>query len=326
MQERVMGTEKQPKQFDAILVAGEGEDSHRVYRRHKAFLKIKGKYIIQRVLEAIRQVPVIGDIYVAGPVPKLSAVFQEIGLDTRTPKAIHLVEQRANLFENAWHAFIASLPARGGGDSTVDLHAHRDKAVLIVPCDAPLITPDEVAHFIAHSELENYDYVIGLTPEQAMTHFYPQDGRPGIKMAYLHMKEKNYRINNLHMVKPLRVIQRKHINTMYAYRYQKNIINAILLAIYLMGREQPKSLQYFSCLQLAMACTRLNLPKLAVFFSRWAPKEELEKAVSGLMNTRFRGLEVPYPGAALDIDNDRDFRTMEVMFDRWKAYLAKPVQ
>lgn len=316
-----MGAVDKIRQFDAILVAGEGEDSHSVLRQHKAFLKIKGKFVIQYVIESLQQVPAIRDIYVAGPKVKLREAFKEAGLNLSSPKKIHLVQQKSNLFENAWHAFLSSLPGYDD-DPVPDLFEHKEKAVLMVPCDAPLITSREVIHFIHHCDLDHYDFLVGLTPEERMNHFYPKKGQPGMKMAYLHMKEKNYRINNLHMVRPMKVIQRRHINTLYAFRYQKNIINAILLGIYLMGKEQPKSLQFFSGLQLAMISNRLGFPELTRFFRSWTPKKALEKAISGLMNTRFCGLEVPFPGAALDIDNDRDFRTMGLMFDQWREYLA----
>jgi molybdopterin-guanine dinucleotide biosynthesis protein A len=317
-----MGAADTSIQYDAILVAGEGEDSHRVLRQHKALLKIKGKFVIQHVIETLQQVAAIGDIYVAGPVPKLIAAFQEAGLNLSSPKKIHLVPQKSNLFENTWHAFLSSLP--GYDEVPVpDLFEHREKAVLVVPCDAPLITPREVVHFIEHCDLEHFDHIVGLTPEHRMTHFYPKVGQPGIKMAYMHMKEQNYRSNNLHMVRPMKVIQRRHINTLYAFRYQKNIINAILLIIYLMSKEQPKSIQFLSGLQLALFSNRLGFPKLTKFFSRWTPKGELETAISGLMRTRFCGLEVPFPGAALDIDNDKDFRTMSLMFDQWRDFLAE---
>ncbi len=316
-----MRTTDKSIQYDAILMAGEGEDSHRVCGQHKALLKIKGKYVIQHVIETLQQVSAIGSIYVAGPVPKLTAAFQSAGINLGTPKKIHLVQQKSNLFENGWHAFLNSIPGYAE-DPIMDLSAYREKAVLIVPCDAPLITPREIEYFTGHCDLDRYDYFLGLTPEQAMAPFYPQGGKPGMKMAYLHMQEKNYRINNLHMVRPIKVFQRRHVNTMYAFRYQKNIINAVLLAIYLMTKEQPRSLQFLSGLQLAMLCRRLHFPKLTKFFSRWTPKKDLERAISGLMDTRFCGLEVPYPGAALDIDNDRDYHTMGIMYDQWHKYIA----
>jgi GTP:adenosylcobinamide-phosphate guanylyltransferase len=322
-QEFGVGKSENATRYDAILVAGEGTGSHLVCNQHKALLKIKGKFVIQLVIEALQQVPQINRIFVAGPSNKITSAFNTAGINTSSPKKIRVVRQMPNLVENAWHAFLESLPTCHCEGPERNLTPYKDRAVLIVPCDAPLITPREITHFIDHCDLERYDYIVGLTPESSMTHFYPRDGVPGIKMAYLHMRRMNYRINNLHMVRPVKVLKREHINTMYTYRYQKNIVNAVLIGIYLMGKKQPKSLQYFAGLQLAMICSRIRLEKLANFFSAWTPKEELENAISDLMNTRFKGLETPYPGAALDIDNDRDFRTISIMFDPWREYLAR---
>ena len=54
------------KKFDAILLAGEGESSFKVYNRHKAFLKINEKCIISYVLEALQQADSIEAIYIVG--------------------------------------------------------------------------------------------------------------------------------------------------------------------------------------------------------------------------------------------------------------------
>ena len=59
------------EKYDAILLAGEGESSYKVYHQHKAFLEINGKCIISYVLEALQQVESIKDIYVVGAKNKL---------------------------------------------------------------------------------------------------------------------------------------------------------------------------------------------------------------------------------------------------------------
>jgi hypothetical protein len=35
------------------------------------------------------------------------------------------------------------------------------------------------------------------------------------------------------------------------------------------------------------------------------------------------GLEVPYPGAALDIDRDSDYEAIKTRFDEWRADLIQ---
>ena len=41
------------------------------------------------------------------------------------------------------------------------------------------------------------------------------------------------------------------------------------------------------------------------------------------MKTRFKTLEVPFPGAALDIDNSKDYDAMKIRFDEWWKYLQE---
>ncbi len=37
-------------------------------------------------------------------------------------------------------------------------------------------------------------------------------------------------------------------------------------------------------------------------------------------------LESPFPGAALDIDNGRDYEAMKTRFKEWREYLSHPEQ
>ena len=85
------------KKYDAILLAGEGESSYKVYHQHKAFLKIKGKCIINYVIEALQQVESIREIYIVGSKNKLKQTLDDAAVDFHYPKTIHLVEQQTNL-------------------------------------------------------------------------------------------------------------------------------------------------------------------------------------------------------------------------------------
>jgi len=307
--------------YDTILVAGENEDSHKVCNQYKALLKLNDRYCIQYVVEALQNSSVIGDIYVVGPKKKLMSAFKKAGIDFNQPKKIHILQQKSNLIENIWYAFLKSLsPMHGRSDA--EIAALINKAVLVVPCDSPLITTHEVEHFISHCDLNRHDYILGLTPEKNMEYFYPKGSRPGMKMAYLHMKEKNYRINNLHMVRPAMVEHRVHINKMYEYRYQKQILNMILLVIYLLRFQKLKNFKLILGLQFSLLSAKLDLPWSTSLFKRWVPRKELEKVISQLLNTRFASQEIQLPGAALDIDNDESYETLTNRFEHWRSYLA----
>ena len=308
------------QRYDAILVAGESKYSYKVRNQYKALLKIDGRYCIQYVLDALQHVSSIDNIYVIGPQKKLVAAFQKAKIDLNHPKRIKILEQKSNLLENVWHGYLASLPITDT-DQTDEIEIFADKAVLVVPCDSPLITAQEVTYFIKQCRLEDYDYILGLTPEKEMEYFYPGKHGPGIKMAYLHMKERNYRINNLHMVRPARVRHRIHINKMYEYRYQKRLINMLLLALYLLRIQPIKNFGLIFGMQFSLISAKLDLPWLTAIFKRWVPRQELETTISQILKTRFASLEVPYPGAALDIDNDQAYEILQYQFNHWRSYL-----
>lgn len=136
-----MSSSNHTKKYDVILVAGEGKSSYKVYHQNKAFLTLQGKCVILYVVEALQQVQSIRDIYIVGLKEKLDQVLHSGRIDRKYPKRIHVVEQKANLYENVWQTFLQSQQVE---PEDVDKTPHRDKAVLIVPCDAPLITPQEV--------------------------------------------------------------------------------------------------------------------------------------------------------------------------------------
>ena len=305
------------KKYDAILVAGEGMHSYKVYHQHKAFLRVNGRSMVSYVIQALQQVDSVRDIYVVGPKNQLSHYLKEDRINLQAPKKITLLEQRENLFENVWHTFLHTLPESIDA-AQLDTSPYVDRAVLVVPCDAPLITPHEIEYFIQNCDMENHDHVLGLTPEQALRPFYPGPGRPGIKMAYLHLKENKYRINNLHLVKPAQMKNRHYIQQMYRYRYQRNLINVGRFALKLIGKDKIHRFGYYFGLLLGLMFSRLKLDLLVDFFRSWVPKKGLEECISNIMQTRFAGLEVPFPGAALDVDNAKDYETLKLRFQDWR--------
>ena len=316
-----MGSMNNQKTYDAILLAGEGKSSYKVHHQNKAFLTINGACLIHYIVETLQKVESIQDIYVVGPKEKLQQAFLSGRIDLTSPKRIHIVEQKTNLYENIWHTFLQSLKNENGARPNTD--THRDRAVLIVPCDAPLMTSQEVEYFISHADMEKYDHVLGLVSREKLQHFYPQKKTLGIKMAYIHFKEASFRINNLHMVKPLCIENREYIQKMYQYRYQRNFKNLILFSLSLFGKDKLRHYKCYIGLQLCLFFANLGLDSLVDYFRNLNPRKELEKTISTIMKTRFKTLEVPYPGAALDIDNAKDYDAMKIQFYEWWKYLQE---
>ncbi len=308
------------KQYDALLVAGEGKDSYKVNHRHKAFLPIQGKCVISYVIEALQKAQSVRSITIIGPKKEILEHMETDGINSDRPKPIQVLEQKRNLYENVWHGFLSTLPEEWP-EQELENSPYRDKAVLVVPCDSPLITPHEIDYFVQSSDLENYDQVLGMTPEEGLRAFYPEPGKPGIQMAYLHLKEQRYRINNLHLVKPIRIGNRHHIQQMYHYRYQRNFKNVILFGWEIIGKDKKGRYRFYIGLLLGLFFSWLNIQFLVRFFRSWVPKRGLEDCISNIMDTRFMGLESPFPGAALDIDNARDYEAIKLRFKEWQDTL-----
>ena len=304
------------KKYDVVLVAGEEKSSYKVYHQNKAFLTLQGKCVILYAIQALQQVKSIGDIYIVGLKDKLDQVLYSSRIDREFPKRIHVVEQKANLYENVWQTFLQSQQVEINNTDP-----HRDKAILIVPCDAPLLTPHEVEYFISNADMNRYDHVLGLVSREKLRPFYPQEGKPGIKMAYLHINEDSFRINNLHLVKPLRIENREYIQKMYQYRYQRNFKNLVLFSLSVFGKDKAKHYKNYIGLKLCLFFGGLGLEFMVNYFRKLNPKIELEETISTIMKSRFSALEVPFPGAALDIDNAKDYEAMKTRFDEWQKYL-----
>ena len=310
------------QQYDALLVAGEGKDSYKVHHQHKAFLQIKGKCVISYVIEALQGAKSVRSITITGPRDAILKHLDADGIDRNSPKPIHILEQKQNLYENVWHSFLHTLPEEVP-EKELENSPYRDRTVLVVPCDSPLITSHEIDYFILNSDLEKYDLITGLTPEKSLMPFYPEPGKPGVQMAYLHLKEHRYRINNLHLVKPIRIGNRHYVQNMYQYRYQRNFKNVVLFGWEIIGKDKKSRYRYYIGLLLGLFFSWMNVKPLVRFFRSWVPKQGLEECISNIMNTRFIGLESPLPGAALDIDNAQDYEAIKLRLHDWQAYMHR---
>lgn len=310
------------QQYDALLVAGEGKDSYKVFHQHKAFLPIEGKCVITHVIEALQGAESVRSITITGPRDALLKHLEADGINRMSPKPIKVLEQKRNLYENVWYSFLHTLPEEVPEDE-LENSPYRDRAVLVVPCDSPLITSHEIDYFIQNCDVANNDFLLGLTPEESLRPFYPEPGKPGVQMAYLHLKERRYRISNLHLVKPIRIRNRHYIQQMYQYRYQRNFKNVVLFGREIIGKDKKSRYRYYVGLLLGLFFSWMNFKPLVRFFRSWVPKQGLEECISNIMDTRFVGLESPLPGAALDIDNADDYEAIKLRFNDWKAYLHR---
>jgi GTP:adenosylcobinamide-phosphate guanylyltransferase len=302
----------------AILLAGDRRASRAVRGTSKAYLPLAGKPMLVHVLEALLRTPEVDEVFVVGDPVRLEKALADHGcvaLAAASGRAVHLVPQRATLFENVWSAFLRALPP---GDPDPE------HAVLVVPSDVPLIDPGEISDFLAQATKLDADYVIGLSPEGALEPFLPRGDQPGVEMAYFNLREGRLRQNNLHFVRPLKVHNRHYVQDMYEHRYQREW-GAMLGLLWRLLRSELRNLWviwFYALMHVAGLLHRRGRDRLADAVRGWVSLHTVERGVSDLLRARTRCAITHRGGAALDIDNATDLAAAERMFERWKALQA----
>jgi hypothetical protein len=235
---------------------------------------------------------------------------------------IIVVEQKQNVLENGKAGFVAFL---GMEYTPARFHSLRgseytDTPVLALSCDIPIVTPWEIDELISKSDMDKYDYCIGLTKDDVMEAYYPKDETPGLRMAYFHLKEGRCRHNNLHLVKPLKIHRMVFVEQMYLARFQRKFSSKfrLLLVFLFVGRWMFSATWFFITLQTAR--NLYNRGKDKRLYQRLCNINKLDslaRCVGGIMDMKMNGVFTSYGGAALDIDTADDLVVVEEMRDRW---------
>jgi CTP:molybdopterin cytidylyltransferase MocA len=303
--------------YAVIVTAGDRGRARLVCGVNKALLPLDGAPVFTHVLAALEACPRVGGLYLVGPKEALEEGLSRPGIPFQGRRPVRVFEQRENLYENVWSTFVGILEERGVSPET----ASPDTAVLVVPSDIPLVIPEEIEEFISACRMDQFDYVVGLTSERVLSRYYPQKHRKGIRLMYFHVREGSFRQNNLHMVKPLRIVNRGYIQKMYDYRLQREWGNIIRLLWEIFRTEEGTLVMAgrYLLLHLSALLFRIRGAGLHRIPARFLPKKSLEESISNLLKTRFGTVETRYGGAALDIDTHEHYSVIQENFAAWKA-------
>jgi GTP:adenosylcobinamide-phosphate guanylyltransferase len=309
--------------MDAFVLAGDRGTIHPILGANKALLRLEGYPLFIHVLKALDEVPEINRVYIIGPQKKMMEEIERALPYTLFLKKIEVLEQRNSLIENILGAYSRSLPGYQDGVD-IDQLSHGDPPALFLPADVPLITSAEIREFISKSDMGRYDYCLGVTSEEVLTPFYPKGDQPGIKMAYVYLRNQAFRLNNLHLARPLRVGAGRGIQNMYDHRYQKYLGNRIRIMLEILKR--PGWLDVLTSYLLAQGAVffaQSNWPRLAAVFRRPFTLPKVEREIGRFLETRFKVVETTIGSAALDIDDEESYRTLSMRFREWRGYFAQ---
>lgn len=312
------------EKIDAVVLAGDKIASKNILGKNKLFLEIDGIPLLFFVLRALEGVERIGKICLAGPEKPIRELLRKYSGYLRNNKELAVIEQKENMYKNFWSAFTHTIDGYHEGLETRDPGV-REKLVLVAPCDLPFITPEEIDEFLNGCAVDELDYCLGMTEERFLEKFYPDGRKPGIKMAYLYLREGNFRLNNLHLVRPFRVYNREYIERIYECRYQKNIKNIIkvMFDFFSFQGVGTRAIILYALLEFSVLFRYIGLSSLAGATKNMVSQSEIRKFVSKLLKTRIDIVQTTIGGTAVDVDNDTDFETVQTRFHEWIEILKK---
>jgi GTP:adenosylcobinamide-phosphate guanylyltransferase len=313
--------------FPAVVTAGDRGAAKPVYGESKAYLELGGRPLVGHVLATLERVPEVSEIWIVADAERLRGVLGALRRELRKP--VHVVEQRNNLYENAWEAYRRLLP--GADEAGRDPEpADLDTRVLYLSADLPFATPQEVSAFVRQASALDCSYALGLVTEASMADFLPAvPGEPGIRMATFNLREGRFRQSNLHLVKPARILNRHYIEDMYRHRFQRELGSILALAWRLLTRERGglRLLYYFLLMHCAGIADRRGHARFADSLRRLVPITRIEALCSDLLRGSFRFVVTQAGGCALDIDNEHDYDVAKLRFEEWtKAQAARAEQ
>lgn len=208
----------------------------------------------------------------------------------------------------------------GAEEAQKDNPDFNSRVILALAGDSPLVTPGEIDDFIAGADMGKYDYVVGLTPSASLARFRPSGGNPGIHMSSFHLREGLFRISNLHLARPFAFKNRDVVLKMYDLRYQRKFSNVLRFARSLLATPGWRShIWLYLAMQVCLTLSRMGLAGVADILRRLIPADKAIYAISQITGARANIVITTHGGAALDIDNESDYRAMTQMFGQWRS-------
>ena len=313
-----------PKSFDVIIAAGNRRASREVLGTNKIMLPVAGAPVITHVLSAVERAACVDRIFVVGDVRQLEPALQSPHSPFQGTRPVRLIEQYNTFYENVWEGFLHTLPDY---DPKVGWQVYADgpevdKAALFMSGDIPLATPQEIDAFVAACDLDRFDYFLGVTSKAKLQAYYPRQRRPGMTMAYFTLRGLEFRQNNLHLVRPLRLGNRFYIEKMYEYRYQKEWHNIARLCWELLGKQRSswRFVAAFLRLHAARVLARYGLAEYRLSRPVFLDLPVVCSLLSQLLDTRFTVVNTHHGGCTLDIDNAEQYAAICANFTAWLSY------
>jgi len=308
-----------PFALDAVVLAGTHQNPKRLITgRNKAFLKVGGQVLLHYVVKALMEAKNIDQIFVVGPADEL--LEQLAGL----PSRVRVIAQRGKMLTNCW----------AGIEASEDHHRYdpemlvRDRPILIISCDLPLVTAPSIDDFISRCAREDnkseepYALFTGVVDEPSVRPFHPGAGKQGIKRPFVELECGRLRLANIYVGRPRKLSHQEILQTGFSYRKAKDWRNVVALTFNFFKSQGGWQAAWMS---MRVQFT-LKLSKRKGRLYRWLKKgntrQRVEKSISEVLGGAIKIVITPYGGLSLDVDDQEDFRILDACYKDWAAITA----
>jgi GTP:adenosylcobinamide-phosphate guanylyltransferase len=241
---------------NVIVLAGENKDYNST---NKAFYKIHDKYMIEYVIETLKNTKYIDKIAVIGPKEKLETVIGSM---------VDYIEEGTDSIVSNIFLGLEFFPNK--------------KEMLLVTSDIPMITVEAIEDFIDRSRLQNVDLCYSIVEKKVNDEKYP-----GVKRTYARLWDGQFTGGNVFYFNPeIKDKCRSFVDNMLKYRKNPAKMARILGFIFLirlaLGILTIKAIQKKCEKLLGIKCAAVisPYPEISNDVDRISDLELIEKYIS----------------------------------------------
>jgi GTP:adenosylcobinamide-phosphate guanylyltransferase len=309
-----------PFLLDAIVLAGTHQNPKRLIAgRNKAFLKVGGQVLLRFVVNALMEAESIDQIFVVGPVDEL---LEELA---GSPPRVHVIAQRGKMLTNCW----------AGIEASEDRHRYdpampvKDRPMLVISCDLPLVTARSIDDFVARCAREDdasekpYAMFAGVVDEAGVKPFHPTKDKQGIKRPFVELEFGRLRLANIYVGRPRHLSHQEFLQTGFSYRKAKDWRNVVALTFSFFKSHGGWQAAW---LTMRVQITLMLSKGKGSWYRRLKKgntRERVEKSISQVLGGPIKVVVTPYGGLSLDVDDHEDFRILDACYEEWAAITAR---
>jgi GTP:adenosylcobinamide-phosphate guanylyltransferase len=312
-------TEAYPFQLDAVVLAGTHQNVKRLIAgRNKAFLKVGEQVLIHYVVNALLNAENIDQIFVVGPVEEL---LDELA---GSPARVRVIAQRGKMLTNSF----------AGIEASEDRHRYdpempvKERPLLIISCDLPLVTARSIDDFVArcaredNSSEEPYAMLAGVVDEPGVKPFHPVREKQGIERPFVELEFGRLRLANIYVGRPRKLSHQEFLQTGFSYRKAKDWRNVVALTFNFFKSHGGVQAAWLAMrVQLTLMLSK-GKGRLYQRLKRGNTRERVERSVSKILGGPIKIVITPFGGLSLDVDDHEDFRILEECYTDWAAITA----